>query len=162
MSFFLGPPPSWPPLRLPSTSFPEDITLSGSPSSFSPTLSCHILPSPSHCRNHCRSALQSLVAFALQGLPALPAGASNSKPEGDAAEANQLELGSLVVSSRQGTVSGYSRSVVKVSFTPPAAGPVREQISIRFRCAAMSHQHQQDCSVQPMLASIDSFLPRPS
>ena len=71
---------------------------------------------------------------ALQELPALPAGANKQQPPGvNAEEAQQLQLGSLVVSPRQGTVKGYSRLPVKAAFTPPAAGPVTQPVSISFR-----------------------------
>lgn len=71
---------------------------------------------------------------ASQGLPAFPAGTSVPKPAGDDPEdTQQLEMGSLIVLSRQGTVKGYSRAIVKMSFIPPAAGPVRQQIRIHFR-----------------------------
>ena len=75
----------------------------------------------------------------MQGLPALPAGSTIlPHPAGsDDQEAQQVEMGSLVVLSRQGSVKGYSRAVVKVVFTPLAAGPVREQIRIHFRYLAM-------------------------
>ena len=74
---------------------------------------------------------------ASQGLPAFPAGTSLPTPAGgDPDDTQQLEMGSLVVLSRQGTVKGYSRAVVKMAFTPPAAGPVRQQIRIHFRYLA--------------------------
>lgn len=72
----------------------------------------------------------------MQGAPSLPAGAGNTPPAAAAAdsdEAHPLELGSLTVLPRWGCVKGYSRAVVRVSFTPPAAGPVRDHIRIHFR-----------------------------
>lgn len=70
----------------------------------------------------------------MQSLPALPAGTSLPQSAGhDPEDTQHLDMGSLVVLSRQGSVKGYSRAVVKVSFTPPAAGPVRQQICIHFR-----------------------------
>ena len=56
----------------------------------------------------------------------------------DPEDTQELEMGSLVVLSKQGSVKGYSRAVVKVSFTPPAAGPVKQQICIHFRYCAIT------------------------
>ncbi|DBA95272.1 TPA: Cilia- and flagella-associated protein 74 [Trebouxia sp. C0006] len=69
-----------------------------------------------------------------QKLPALPAGSSKKKADDSASEQDgQLQLGSLVVVSKQGVVQGYSKTQVKVVFTAAAQGPVREQSSIAFR-----------------------------
>ena len=81
----------------------------------------------------------NVYAAVMQSLPALPAGTSVPQPAGQDPEGTkQLEMGSLAVLSRQGSVKGYSRAVVKVSFIPPAAGPVRQQISIQFRYSAIT------------------------
>ena len=77
--------------------------------------------------------------FLLQNLPALPTGSSKKKADNSASEQDgQLQLGSLVVVSKQGVVQGYSKTQVKVVFTPAVQGPVREQISIAFRCVCCS------------------------
>ncbi|KAA6423269.1 MAG: flagellar associated [Trebouxia sp. A1-2] len=69
-----------------------------------------------------------------QKVPALPAGSSRKRANDGASEQNeQLQLGSLVVNSKQGMVQGYSSTQIKVVFTPAVQGPVREQISIAFR-----------------------------
>jgi len=74
--------------------------------------------------------------FLLQNLPA---GSSKKKADNSASEQDgQLQLGSLVVVSKQGVVQGYSKTQVKVVFTPAAQGPVREQSSIAFRCVRCS------------------------
>ena len=69
----------------------------------------------------------------MQGAPALPAGAGKTPLADGGDEAQPLELGSLAVRCRQGCVKGYSRAVVRVAFTPPAAGPVSDHIRIHFR-----------------------------
>jgi len=75
----------------------------------------------------------------LQNLPALPAGSSRKRADDGASEQDgQLQLGSLVVASKQGEVQGYSKTQVKVVFTPAVQGPVKEQISIAFRCVHCS------------------------
>ena len=82
---------------------------------------------------------KNVNAAVTQSLPALPAGRNVPQHAGQDPEGTQqLEMGSLIVLSRQGSVKGYSRAVVKVSFTPPAAGPVRQQISIHFRYFAIT------------------------
>lgn len=79
------------------------------------------------------------VLFLLQTLPALPAGSSKKRDNDGASEQDgQLQLGSLVVVCKQGVVQGYSKTQVKVVFTPAVPGPVREQISIAFRCVRCS------------------------
>ena len=81
---------------------------------------------------------KNVYTAGMQSLPALPADTSLPQPTGqDPEDAQQLEMGSLFVLSRQGSVKGYSKAVVKVFFTPPAAGPVRQQISIQFRYSAI-------------------------
>lgn len=81
---------------------------------------------PAHKQRH--------SSYLLQKWPPLPAGSESKASDGDAAQQDaQLQMGSMVVLSRQGTVKGYSRTQVKVVFTPPAPGPVREEVSIAFR-----------------------------
>lgn len=70
----------------------------------------------------------------------MPAGSSRKRANDGASEQNeQLQLGSLVVNSKQGMVQGYSSTQIKVVFTPAVQGPVREQISIAFRCVHCSN-----------------------
>lgn len=75
----------------------------------------------------------------MQGMPPLPAGGpSKTLPaadddDDDGQAPQQLELASLAVLCRRGCVKGYSRTVVRLSFTPPTAGPVRQHICIHFR-----------------------------
>lgn len=71
----------------------------------------------------------------MQGAPPLPAGAGKTPlpAADDDDEVQPLELGSLAVLPRRGCVKGYSRAVVRVSFTPPDAGPVRDHIRLQFR-----------------------------
>ena len=71
----------------------------------------------------------------MQALPALLAGSTqqDSSKTNATEQENQLQLGSLVVLSKQGTVKGYSKTHVKVLFTPSAEGLVREDIVIQFR-----------------------------
>ena len=78
----------------------------------------------------------------LQNLPALPAGSSKKRADDGASEQEgQIQLGSLLVVTKQGVVQGYSKTQVKVVFTPAVQGPVREQISIAFRCVCCSKMH---------------------
>jgi len=85
----------------------------------------------------CQQNAESLVL--LQNLPALPAGSSKKRADDGASEQDgQLQLGSLVVVSKQGVVQGYSKTQVKVVFAPAVHGPVKEQISIAFRCVHRS------------------------
>ncbi|DBA92223.1 hypothetical protein WJX77_001787 [Trebouxia sp. C0004] len=69
-----------------------------------------------------------------QDMPALPAGSGGKRADGGTSERDgQLQLGSLVVVCKQGVVQGYSKTQVKVAFTPAVQGPVKEQISLAFR-----------------------------
>ena len=98
---------------------------------------CNMNPSPTE---------REANIAAMQSLPALPAGTSLPQPASHQPEdTQQLDMGSLVVLSRQGSVKSYSRAVVKVSFTPPAAGPVRQQICIHFRYVAMMELTSPHC-----------------
>jgi len=88
---------------------------------------------PSLCQQNAESSVL------LQNLPALPAGSSKKRADDGASEQDgQLQLGSLVVASKQGVVQGYSKTQVKVVFAPAVQGPVKEQISIAFRCVHRS------------------------
>ncbi len=73
-------------------------------------------------------------------MPALPAGSSKQGAHRDLSEQeDQLQLGSLVILSGQGVVKGYSKTQVRLVFTPPAQGLVREEISIGFKYALASY-----------------------